>query len=63
MSRDVAEEAVKAAAFVAYVQKHAPGLGTAAGFTARLTEALKNQAEKAGGESPFAEVFKQVERN
>lgn len=55
-----AEEVVKAAAFVDYVQRHAPGVGSFSDFTSRLTQALKDQAEKAGGVSPFGEVFDQV---
>jgi hypothetical protein len=57
---DAAQEVAKAAAFVDYVQRHAPGLGEAAGFSSRMTEALKDQADKAGGISPFTAVFEQV---
>lgn len=60
MSGSIAQEAVKAAAFVQYVQRNAPGVGSFAGFTSRVTDALQQQAEKAGGVSPFAEVFDQV---
>jgi hypothetical protein len=56
---EIAAETVKAAAFTDYVQRNAPGLGSAAGFSSRLTDALKKQAENAGG-SPFAAIFDQV---
>lgn len=61
MSNEIAQEAVKAAAFVDYVRRHAPGLGSVAGFTSRLTEGMKDQAEKAGGASPFTAVFETVQ--
>eukprot|EP01031_Cornospumella_fuschlensis_P042064 gene42064-51353_t len=55
---DMAAEVVKVASFLDYVQKNAPGVGAAAGFTSRMTEALKDQVESGG--ASFVGLMEQV---
>ncbi len=56
----VAAELAKTQVFMEYVQRQASSLGSASDFTSKMTKALKDQADKAGGESPFTAVFETV---
>lgn len=57
---DFAVDVLKAGIFVKYIQKVAPSVGDVTGLTGEITKALKDQADKMGGESPFAAVFELV---
>jgi len=57
---DFAIDVLKAGIFVKYLQKAAPNVAEVTGLSANLTQALKDQADKLGGESPFMAVFEQV---
>lgn len=56
-SSELAADVLKAGIFVKYIQKVAPAVGDITGLTGEITQALKDQATKMGGVSPFAAVF------
>lgn len=56
----VAAELAKTGVFMEYVERRTASMGSASDFTSKMTKALKDQADKAGGESPFTAVFNSV---
>ena len=61
-SAAVAAELAKTSILLEYVQRKVPSVGNLADFTSRMTQGLKDQAEKNGGVSPFAAVFDQAKQ-
>ena len=56
----VAAELAKTSVFMEYVERRTASLGSASDFTSKMTKALKDQADKADGKSPFTAVFNTV---
>jgi hypothetical protein len=52
-------EVTKVSSFIAYLERHAPGVGVASRVTSELTEVIKKQIETTGS-CPLLDAFEQV---